>query len=311
LAFGGVLLLEYLNDTIKTPEEVTRLLSVPVLGTIFRFGKSGDPYPKRLITYLHPNSPISENYRTLRTNLLYSSQNGAKQAYIVTSPAPEEGKSITAANLAVVMASAGLRVLLVDADLRRPRAHEIFDLKNELGLTTLLFADPTRSERDDDARTEAEFTARLRQCIQNTSVPRLRVITSGFTPSNPAEILGSALMKRWFDLFHASTNIDVVIFDTPPVLVVADSAVLAATIDVPVLLVVQAGRTRRAAALRTKAQLDTLGARLAGVSLNQMNPIEQGYGYGYGGGYYYYSNPENGTGPSRWQRFIGRFRKSG
>lgn len=314
LAFGAVLLIEYLNDTIKMPEEVTHLLSVPVLGTIFRFGRSGEEYTKRLITYLQPNSPVSESYRTLRTNLLYTSQNGGKQAYIVTSPGPEEGKSVTAANLAVVMATAGLQVLLVDADLRRPKVHEIFDLKNEIGLTTLLFADPTNPSKPSEAdveKTNAEFSTRLRQCIQSTSVPRLRVITSGFIPSNPAEILGSALMKRWFELFQSSTNIDVIIFDTPPVLVVADSAVLAATINVPVLLVVQAGRTRRGAALRTKDQLDTLGAELVGVSLNQLNPAEQNYGYGYGGSYYYYyANSENGQGQlSAWRRLVSRFKK--
>jgi capsular exopolysaccharide synthesis family protein len=270
-----------------------------------------------LITHLHPNSPISEGYRTLRTNLLYSSENGTRQSYVITSPGPEEGKSVTVANLAVVMAAAGLRVLLVDADLRRPKIQEIFDLNNELGLTTLLFADPAKVAEETPGRGDAMLAAKLRQCIQTTSVPRLRVITSGFTPSNPAEILGSALMKRWFDLFQSSADIDVILFDTPPALVVADSAILAATINAPVLLVLQAGRTRRAAAVRAKEQFATLGAKLIGISLNQINPAEQGYGYGYGYGgssYYYYYSSSSGADADRrngWRKLLPRLRRKG
>lgn len=290
LAIGFVLVIEYLNDTVRTPEEVTALLGLPILGTIFKFGRSSDSYPKRLITHLHPASPISEGYRALRTNLLFSSQkdDSGKYAFIVSSPGPEEGKSVTAANLAVTMATAGMRVLLVDADLRRPKLHQIFDLDNDLGLTTLLFADPARPEDGLADPNANELSDRLRHCVQNTSIPRLRVVTSGFSPSNPTEILGSTLMQRWFHEFIASSNVDVVLFDTPPTLVVADSAVLAATINVPVLMVLRAGQTRRGAAQRSKEQFDTLAVQVAGVALNSINIAEQTHGYGYGSGYYYY-----------------------
>lgn len=310
LAFGLAILFEYLNDTIRTPEEATAVMALPVLGTIFQFGRSSDSYPKRLVTYLHPSSPVAEGYRTLRTNLLYSTSNGKssdeKQAFVVTSAGPEEGKSVTAANLAVAMATAGLRVLLVDADLRRPKVHEIFDLNNELGLTTLLFADPLTSA--EDSPNQGVLSDKLRQCIQNTSIPRLRVITAGFSPSNPTEILGSALMKRWFDEFMASSNVDIVLFDTPPTLVVADSSVLAATINTDVLLVIRAGRTRRGAALRAKEQFYNLNVNVAGVALNHINMSEQGSYYGYGGSYYYYYSSDNGLGqPTGWRRFLPRF----
>lgn len=311
LAFGLVLLIEYLNDTIRSPEEATSILKLPVLGTIFRFGRSQDDYARRLVTYLNPSAPVSEGYKALRTNLLFASRdtedNGhnGKYAFIITSPGPEEGKSVTTANLAVAMATAGLRVLLVDADMRRPKLHQVFDLDNELGLTTLLFANPADELGGAD---ESELSGKLRECVQNTSIPRLRVITSGFSPSNPTEILGSSLMRRWFQEFMASSNVDVVLFDTPPTLVVADSQVLAATIGAPVLLVLRAGQTRRGAALRAKEQLENLNIDILGVALNSISSEHSGYGYGYGGGYYYYysSSPNQTASEAQrgWRRFL-------
>lgn len=311
LAFIVAVVIEYLNDTIRTPEEATSLLGLPVLGTIFRFGRSSDSYPKRLIAYLHPASPVAEGYRALRTNLLYSStdrQADEKHAFVITSAGPEEGKSVTTANLAVAMATAGLRVLLVDADLRRPRIHDIFDLNNELGLTTLLFADPLNTSENE---MEQGWSEKLRHCIQNTSIPRLRVITAGFSPANPTEILGSALMKRWYDEFMASSNVDIVLFDTPPALVVADSSVLAATINTNVLLVIRAGRTRRGSAIRAKDQFHNLNVSIAGIALNRLNPAEQSAYYGYKSSYYYYSDEamsQQLTGWRRWLSLIGRRR---
>lgn len=311
LAYGLSILFEYLNDTIRTPEEATSVLALPVLGTIFQFGRSNDSYPKRLVTYLHPSSPVAEGYRTLRTNLLYSSAGdknaNEKYAFVVTSAGPEEGKSVTTANLAVAMATAGLRVLLVDADLRRPKVHEIFDLNNELGLTTLLFADPLNTGEGESGQNG--LSEKLRQCIQNTSIPRLRVITAGFSPSNPTEILGSALMKRWYDEFMASSNVDVVLFDTPPTLVVADSSVLAATINTHVLMVIRAGRTRRGAAIRAKEQFQNLNISIAGIALNQLNLSEQGSYYGYKSSYYYYSGEAGQNQPTGWRRFVPWFNR--
>ena len=289
LATGIVLLIEYLDDRLHTAEEATRTLALPVLGVIPRFGKHKEPYVERLITFRDPSSSIAERYRSLRTNLIFSSEDGIRPAYVITSPGPEEGKSVTAANLAVVMAAAGLRVLLVDADLRRPRVHEFFGLKNDVGLTTLLFADPIENETATPNGKALNLTTNLRDCLQNTEVPRLRVITSGLSPANPAEILGSSLMQRWARVFASASNVDVVLFDTPPTMVVSDSSVLAATINASVVIVLDANKTRRSAAIRTRQQFANLNVEVQGIVLNSIKPgdNEEGY-YGYGSGYYYY-----------------------
>src|SRR5262249_42437123 len=143
-------------------------------------------------------------------NLLFTTQS-RKGVYVVTSPSPEEGKSVTTANLAVTMAQAGLQVLLIDADLRRPRIHEIFNLENKVGLTSLLFADPSKEVNQDNGL--PQMPSNLKHCLQETGIPKLRVITSGFIPSNPTEILGSVLMQRWIDTFRDSSNIDIVLID--------------------------------------------------------------------------------------------------
>lgn len=295
LAVGVALLIEYLDDTIRTTEDAAQTLALPVLGAIARFGKKNTPYPDRLVVNQPSMSPIAESYRTLRTNLLYSDNKQHKSVYVITSPAPEEGKSVTTANLAITMALAGLQVLLIDADLRRPRVHELFGLDNSVGLTTLLFADPPTS--GNGAHGDDKLPSGLKACLQNTSVPRLRVITSGFIPSNPTEILGSALMQRWVDAFYAATNVDVILFDTPPCLMVADSSVLAATVKAEVVLVLDCGRTRRGGAIRAKEQFTRLGVTVKGVVVNRINPRDEAYDYGYGYGYYYAApEPENGKG---------------
>ncbi|NDJ75628.1 MAG: polysaccharide biosynthesis tyrosine autokinase [Chloroflexi bacterium] len=284
LAAGVALLIEYLDDTIHTPEEATQMLSLPVLASITRFGKPRDEYHERLITHHDPGSHTSEEYRTLRTNLLFSSNGSwSKGAYIITSPGPSEGKSVTAANLAVTMAAAGLRVLLVDADLRRPRLHTIFKLENNVGLSTLLFADS--GEQGD-----MQPPHNLKDCLQETDIPGLRVITSGFIPVNPTEALGSVAMQRWFQEFRSAKNVDIVLFDTPPALYVADSSALAVAIKAPVVLVVEAGQTRRGAAVRAREQFGALELEIKGVVLNAANRRDQSYNYSYN--YYYYREPE-------------------
>ncbi|MCD4686446.1 MAG: CpsD/CapB family tyrosine-protein kinase [Anaerolineae bacterium] len=272
-------------------------MGVPALATITRFGKPRDDYSLRLITYRDPSSPISEEYRTLRTNLLFSGGGAAdKSIFIVTSPGPAEGKSVTSSNLAVTMAMAGWRVLLIDADLRRPRLHDVFDLDNTVGLSTLLSVTP--NDLMDPREHGHQIITGLDDCIQETEIPGLRVITSGHIPLNPTEVLGSASMQRWFQEFRARDDIDIVIFDTPPPLVVADSSVLASAIDVPVLLVFEAKGTRRGAATIVKDQFEQLNIKLAGVVLNAVNPRDRG-GYGYGYNYYYYYYYSDSTAQAR------------
>jgi succinoglycan biosynthesis transport protein ExoP len=289
LAFGIALVIEYLDDTIRTTEQAAQTLGLPVLGAIARFGKRSDKYHERLITQEKSMSTIAESYRSLRTNLLFTSRTSGKPVFVFTSANPEEGKSLTCANLAITMALAGLQVVLIDGDLRRPKVHEIFQLENQVGLTTLLFADPLHYNSNNGD--EAALPVNLRQCLQSTMIPRLRVITSGFIPSNPSEILGSALMERWIDTLRASTNIDVVLIDTPPCLLFADSAVLAATTRAEVVMVVDAGHTRRDAALHAKEEFAKLGIDIKGVVVNRINPRDERgkYNYNYSYNYYYYT----------------------
>jgi len=203
----------------------------------------------KLITLSNPRSPIAEAYRALRTNIQFSSLDRPLRTLLVTSAAPEEGKSTTLANLAVAMAETGREVILVDCDLRRPTLHELLHLDNSVGLTNVVLED----------RTELP--------LQRTAQPHLRFLASGPLPPNPSELLSSRRMERVIALLVEQSEI--VLFDSPPVNAVTDAAVLATRVD-GVLLVVQAGKTKRELARRAKLQLDKVNARILGVVLNNV-----------------------------------------
>ena len=260
LSAGAAFLLEYLDDSIKSADDVTHTLGLPTMGRIAYI--SGSNYSDKLITILQPRSPISEAYRILRTNLQFSVVDRALQTVMITSSSPEEGKSLTAANLAVVMAQAGANTLLIDADLRRPTQHEIFVLDNNVGLSLLLSKNPLP----------------LDSVRQNSSIENLKIITSGPLPPNPAELLGSKRMEALLDTLKQQT--DFIVVDSPPVLVVSDSSALAAHIDTT-LLVVNAGRTRRGPAQHSKEALTAIGASLGGVILNRVAQRSGSYAYYY------------------------------
>ncbi len=207
--------------------------------------------PESLITVSTPRSPISEAYRTLRTNLEFSSLDRPIKTMVVTSPGPEEGKSTTLANLAVTLAQAEKKVVLVDCDLRRPSQHQIFGLKNGAGLTTMVV--------DDEAMTNPP--------LQETEVPGLWLLASGPIPPNPSELLGSRRMKEIIDIL--SQRADIVLFDAPPIIAVTDAAVLSSKVD-GVLLVINAGGTKRDHAERAKALLEKVNAHLVGAVLNNV-----------------------------------------
>lgn len=199
-----------------------------------------------LITLTDPRSPISEAYRTLRTNLSFSSLDEPIRTLVVTSSAPDEGKSTTIANLAVTMAQGGKKTILVDCDLRRPSLHEIFNIPAEPGLTDLLL--------DNGGR----------QVIHDTEVEGLQLLTSGQLPPNPADLLGSQKIDKI--IADLSSKADIVLFDAPPVIAVTDATVLGSKVD-GVLLVISAGNTRRDHAARAKELLDRANVRIIGSAL--------------------------------------------
>ncbi|HWQ12818.1 MAG TPA: CpsD/CapB family tyrosine-protein kinase [Roseiflexaceae bacterium] len=211
-----------------------------------------------LIALRDPRSPAAEAYRTLRTNIQFSSLDHPLHTLLATSTAPDEGKSTTLANLAVTMAQAEQRVILVDCDLRRPSLHTLFGLENDTGLTNMILA-------PEDAPPP----------LQETGVPGLSLLTSGPLPPRPADILGSRRMEQ--AIARLRSMADIVLFDTPPVIAVTDAAVLATRVD-GVLLVFQAGKTRRDRARRTREVLEKVKANIVGVVLNGAE-LEQGYGY--------------------------------
>ncbi|MCL4534076.1 MAG: CpsD/CapB family tyrosine-protein kinase [Bacteroidetes bacterium] len=211
-----------------------------------------------LITIADPRSPVSEAYRTLRTNIQFSSLDRPLHTILVTSTNAEEGKSTTVANLAVTFAQAGHRTIAVDSDLRRPSLHKLFGVPNESGLTTLVLDE------------SAELI------MQTTEIPNLRVLPSGPLPPNPAELLASQRMDRIVETLKAEA--DFVLFDCSPIVAVTDAAVLARRVD-GVLLIVSAGRTKREHAARAKAQLEKVNANIIGVVLNNVKADRNLYQY--------------------------------
>lgn len=295
LSLGGAFLIEYLDDTIKSPDDVERAVDLPTLGTIARI--DGQEYPDKLIAAVHPRSPITEAYRSLRTNIRFSALDSPLRTLMVTSPNPIEGKSVTLANLAVVMAQSGMRVVAVDTDLRRPVLHKVFGIDNSRGLSDAILD----AENDPDEETHLDGLFSLDSavpgdrddeedgvlgCLKPTGIENLWVMSSGAVPPNPAEMLGSERMRGMIEQLKAQA--DIVLFDSPPVLAVTDAAVLATQLD-GVLLVSDAGRTRRAMAQRAVEGLRKVNANVLGVVLNRLSSSHNGYSYY---NYYYYESDD-------------------
>ena len=264
LAAGIVFLVEYLDDTLKTPEHVERVLGIPVLGFVAEIqskGKSAeDVYVSR-----QPRSPVSEAFRSLRTNLEFASVQKPIHTILVTSPGPAEGKTTVAVNLAAIFALSGKRVALLDADMRRPCVHRLLGMPNREGLSNLF---RSQEGAHSVSRTKLEL-------------PQLMVITSGSLPPNPAELLGSERMSTI--LAELQGLVDIIVIDTPPSLV-ADAQILGGKVDA-VLLVVQPGHTHAEAARASLELFQRSGARVIGTVLNRI-PRNRDYYYG---GYKYYS----------------------
>ena len=268
IGLGIAFLIEYLDDTVKTPDHVRDLTGLATLGNVIHLeGASPD---QRMVAHMAPKSLGAEAYRVLRTNLQFSALDKPLATLVCTSAAPSEGKSTTISNLAAVMAQSDRRVILVDADLRRPSLHKLLKLPNNVGLSTALL---------DKGRDPEVY-------LQTTDVPNLRVMTTGPIPPNPAEMLNSARMHEMIEVLKGEA--DVVLFDTPPVLAVADTSILASQVD-GALLVVWAGKTRGELLAQAVERLQSVGIQPLGVVLNKLTQRKSGYYYS---NYYYYASRE-------------------
>lgn len=262
VALGIIFLIEYLDDTIKTPDQVLADTGLSTLGAIATI--KGETVSQMLITRTSPRDPISEAYRVVRTNLSFSAVDQGLQSLLITSSSPGEGKSTTTANLAIVMAQTGKRVILVDADLRRPVQHKIFEKPNNQGLTTAVL----------------DTESPVSHHIQETAIPHLSLMTSGPIPPNPAELLNSQRMAQVLEDLQGIA--DIILFDTPPVLTVADASILGALVS-GCLLVVNTSKTRRGTFIGAVERLERTGGTIFGVVLNRLALDRRGYG-----SYYYY-----------------------
>ncbi len=283
LGFALALLREYMDTSIRRIEDVealdlTVLVAIPEMDADFRADfldnstgtKNGNGHSgpnqdvMRLVTHFKPKSPVSEAYRTLRTNLQFADVNNKIQTILVTSSGPGEGKSTTAANLAIAMSMQGAKTVLIDADMRRPVIHKVFEAEKDKGLSNILIGKLS-----------------IEDAVQPTRIQNLEVITSGILPPNPAEMMGSTHMKRF--IADLKKRYDVLIFDTPPLIAVTDAAVLSKEMD-GVLLVVKSGHTHKEAMMRGVDLLRNVRSRILGVLLNNVSR-ENTYGSYY---YYYY-----------------------
>lgn len=269
--------LDFLDYTIKSPEELEELLGQSALGVLGlikptmsrRNTNAGtEAIAKELIILSEPRAPLAESVRALRTNLRFSGAGRQLHSIVVTSAGPGEGKSTVAANLAIAFAHAGQQVILIDGDLRRPSLHQKFKINKTFGLSNLLIADnPTDP-------------AVITQHLQAGPIPNLRILASGALPPNPAELLSAEWAVSIYTAIEAQA--DLVIWDSPPVLTVTDAAILAARADATIQ-VIKAGETRRDIVVKTREVLQRVGANVLAPVLNQVQDRDVGYYQ-----YYYY-----------------------
>jgi len=290
LGFGVCLaaMLEYLDDSVRSTEDVSKILRLPTLATIpllkkgsaarrklaggtsllrLRSGNGRNGNGKvnpALLLDLDQRSPLAEAYRQLRTSVLLSSPGHAPKTLVVTSCVPSEGKTTTAINLAVSLAQTGARVLVIDADMRRPSIHSSFGIENQRGLCNILANEMTEAE--------------TLNMIQQEKESGLYLLTSGPIPPNPAELIGSEQMRKL--LLGLAATFDHIVIDSPPIASFTDGVLLSAISD-GVILVVHASECSRKVVLRSQQALEEVGAKVFGVVLNRVDVRSPDYYYGY------------------------------
>ena len=275
LAVGIAFLVEAMDDTIRNPGDVTHQLGLPVLGAIAKYDYEDD----NPITKTQPRAPVAEAFRSLRTNIQFASVDTPLRSILVTSPSPADGKSTVAVNLGVVLAQSGRKVVILDADLHRPKIHKIIRLANQRGLSDLF----------------VQNQVNLDGAVQKTEIQNYYALTSGSLPPNPSELLGSGKMV---DIIHQlEDQAELVVIDTPPVLAVTDACVLAPRVD-GVLLIIKPGVTKLAACKQAIEQLRHVGAKILGVVLNEIEIKRSRYYYYHYRGYYYAYYDSYGESPS-------------
>jgi tyrosine-protein kinase Etk/Wzc len=308
---GLAFLWEYMDNTIKTKEEVERLTGLSVIGIIPKLDKDQlkdlhlEPLPnpgsggtgggdkpgtaivkrrrksyqrqieelvKRKLTNLKPRNPIVESYRAIRSNIRYATVDGNVRSVLITSSLPGEGKSLTVANLAITFAKSGARTILLDCDLHRPKLHYMFGVEKSPGISELL-----------TGQVEGEsLEEKISRIIRETEVENLYLITSGKLPPNPGDLLASERVEEILE--NLKSNFDMVLVDSPPLGLVSDTSVLATRMD-STILVIRAGQTRRPSVVQAKEMLEHLGANIFGAVINELDARSRRYSdY-----YYYYS----------------------
>ncbi len=270
LGAGLAFFTEYLDDTVKDGEEARRLLGLPIMATIpFITGDTTDQqeYSPSLISHLNPKASVTEAFRSLRTSIHFSAISKEKKVILVTSNFPSEGKTTVIANLAVTMTQTGAKVLLIDCDMRRPSLHTLFKQEKVPGLSEILAGDTPISD-----------------VLHDTGIPGLNFIPAGTTPPNPAELIGSQEMQKL--LASLKLTYDYILIDAPPYLAVTDAPLLSSSADL-MILVLQTERVPAKLAKQTVDMLNSIGAPIAGIVINDKTGQTERYGY-YGGKYYGY-----------------------
>ena len=279
---GLALVLEYLDDTIRSTEEIEQFLQLPALAAIPRIDAlqkrklllvgsndgegNADFLNSELLIHADPRSSLAESYRHLRTSILLSTAGHAPKSLLITSSLPAEGKTTTATNTAISLAQTGAKVLIIDADMRRPRLHSIFNIGNGAGLSTLLASELRDSEID--------------EVIRQDEKSKLYLLTSGPIPPNPAELIGSEQMATLLRMLQA--RFTHIVVDSPPIASFTDGVLIASMVD-GVILVVHAGKSSKQVVRRSRQLLNEIGAKVFGVVLNNVNLSTQD-------NYYYYQS---------------------